>query len=210
VESHLQEEWGNQILTLGPLHRIQPDVLLHARQTFYRKVDALPNPRVGVFLEGTEQLEPLTSMLLKLYQNTPFSLMIHVDALSEENKKRLMVALEPIPFLYWEREDIDPYLGFLAHSEALIVSNSSSLRVAEATSLGKPLFIYPSNPLSPYIQALIHKGYASVLRADSSLFRRLILPPLQETQRVARILKEAYEAFFAVTHTRHCKSPVVG
>ncbi len=134
VESHVQEEKGNAILTLGPLHRIHAEVILQARQTFYRKVDSLPKPRVGIFLEGEERLEPLIRILTSLRRKTPFSLMIHAGKLSEENKKHLSLFLEGIPHLLWCGPEEDPYLGFLAHSEAIIVTTSSSLMIAETTA----------------------------------------------------------------------------
>lgn len=197
VEGHTQDEKGNEIRTLGPLHRIRPEVILQARQTFYRKVDSLPKPRVGIFLEGGERLESLMEMLTILRQKTPFSLMIHGENLSEANKKHLTVFLEGIPHLLWYGQEEDPYLGFLAHSEAIIVTTSSSLMLAETTSAEKPLFIYPSGPLNAYVETLIEKKYAHLLKKESILFSRSILPPLQETQRVAYMLTKAYQETFA-------------
>jgi uncharacterized protein len=192
VENHIREEKSNIIKTLGPLHRIGPQVLLQARQTYYRKIDHLPKPRVGLFLEGNEPLGPLVEIFVFLNKKTPFSLMIHGKGLSEENRKDLASAFERIPHLLWQGQGEDPYLGFLSHSDALIVSHSSSLRVAEATSVAKPLLIHPVCETDSFVQALIQKGYASFLTKDSSLFSFPVLPPLQETKRVAQMLKEAY------------------
>lgn len=199
LEGHQQDEKSNKIITLGPLHRIHADVLLQARKTFYRKIDHLPKPRVGLFLEGEEPLEPLREELICLYKKTPFSLMIHGGMLSEKNKKYLTAFPQEIPQLFWHGQENDPYLGFLAHSDAIIVSNSSSLKVAQASSAGTSLFIYPSRPLNAYVQTLIQKGYASLLTRDSFLFSRSRLPPLQEAKRVASLLKEAYTASYGVS-----------
>ncbi len=65
--------------------------------------------------------------------------------------------------------------------------------LAEVNSVGQPVFIYPSLPLSSFAQILIQRGSAALLSEDVSLFSHTILPPLQETQRVAQILKRAYE-----------------
>ena len=118
--------------------------------------------------------------------------MVHGQSLSEETRQQLTVALDKIPHSLWFGQEEDPYLGFLSHSDAIIVSNSSSLMVAEATSAGKPLFIYPVVSLSSYVETLLQKGYAFLLGRESSLFPRFMLPPLQEKQRVAEILKESY------------------
>ena len=192
IESCQQGEKRNKIMTLGPLPRIHPEGLLQARQSVYRKMDHLPKPRIGLFLEGQEPLLPLIDFLKNFYKKTPFSLMIYEEKLSEERRKCLAMGFKEIPHLLWDGQGEDPYLGFLAHSETIIVSNSSSLMMAEASSVGKPLFIYPISSLDLYVQALIQKGYAALLTKESSLFSRIVLPPLQETQRVAQIVKEAY------------------
>jgi len=192
IESHMQGEKNNQIMTFGPLHRIYSEGLSEARKTFYRKIDHLPKPRVGIFLGGGEPLESLLESLTLLYKKAPFSLMIYRETLLEDKKEIFSEALKEIPYILWDGKGEDPYLGFLAHSDAIIVSNTSSLMVAEATSAGKPLFIYCSSALDPYSQSLIQKGYATLLTTDSSLFARSYLPLLQETQRVARLLEEAY------------------
>jgi mitochondrial fission protein ELM1 len=192
LKSHKQEEKKNTIMTLGPLHRIHPALLAQGRKTFYRKIDHLPNPRIGLLLEGEEDIHSLTDTLTFLYKKAPFSLMIYGKGLSEEKQKHLAVSFENIPHLLWKGQQVDPYLGFLAHSEATIVSNASSLMVAEASSLGKPLFIYPSASLDMYTDVLIKRGYATILNKDSILLSRFILPPLQEAQRVAEIVKDAY------------------
>ena len=70
--------------------------------------------------------------------------------------------------------------------------------MAEATSAGTPLFIYSIYKINPYVQALIQKGYASLLTKDSLLFSRAAPPLIQETKRVAQLLKEAYAEAFSV------------
>lgn len=193
LESHFQGEKKNKIHTLGPLHRIHPESLIKARQTFYRAIDHLPKPRLSLLIGSGERLEPLVSILNLLYKKSPFSLMIYGDSLSEDTVKYLSYALHNLPHFLWDGQGEDPYLGFLAHSEAIILNNASSLMLAEANSVGQPVFIYPSHPLSSFAQILIQRGSAILLSKDVSLFSHTILPPLQETQRVAQILKRAYE-----------------
>lgn len=193
LQGCVQEEKGRKIITFGPLHRIHPDILLEARKIFYRHIDHLPKPRVGLFLEGKEPLEPLIKIITALYEKNPFSLMIHGGVLRRESINRLKSAFQHIPHVLWKDQEEDPYLGFLAHSEAILLSHPSPLLLAEAGAAGKPLFIYPASNLAPYAQALTDRGYAKNLTKESSVFSRQSLPPLQEAQRVAKILKKAYE-----------------
>ncbi|MBS0272394.1 MAG: mitochondrial fission ELM1 family protein [Proteobacteria bacterium] len=196
LESHRPEEMGKNIMTFGPLHRIQQDSLLHARKAFYRKIDHLPKPRVSLFIEEHENLEALIEILIGLHKKSPFSLMVYGDKLSEEDRNRLERGFQKIPYFLWCGQEEDPYLGFLAHSDAIIMSYPSSLMLAEATAVGKPLFVYSSHRLDSYVQALMQNGYASRLTHESLLFSRSLLAPLQESQRVGEMLKGAYlEAF---------------
>ncbi len=181
-----------KIMTLGPMHRISPESLLQARQHTYRKVDHLPKPRVGVFLSAGDPLAPLLDMLIKLHKKSPISLMIHCHSMSVENQQMCEQILSKIPYILWKGEGQNPYVGFLAHSDAVIVSNTSPLLVAEATSTRKPLFIYQTATPTAYVKSLLQKGYAFPLTSDTNLFPHVYLPPLQEADRVAHLIKEAY------------------
>ncbi len=181
-----------KINTLGPLHRIQQDKLLNARQHIYRKLERIPKPRVGVILNGQEPLRPLFEILLSLHKKSPFSLMIHLGVSSAEAYKEIESGFADIPHVCWDGKDDNPYLGFLAHSDAVIVSNTSSLKIAEATSTGKPIFMYCTASKDSFTNALLEKGYIFELKKDVNLFPRVFLPPLHESQRVAGIIQEAY------------------
>lgn len=61
LESHFQGEQKNKIHTLGPLHRIHPESLIKARQTFYRTIDHLPKPRVTLLIGREEGLDTLVN-----------------------------------------------------------------------------------------------------------------------------------------------------
>lgn len=192
VESDRVDQKKRKIMTFGPLHRIQPETLLLARQNHYRKIDHLPKPRIGVFLKENEPLLPLLDHLISLYKKTPFSLMIHCESLTKETQQKIESKLTDIPHFLWNGQGENPYLGFLSHSDAIIISNSSSLKIAEATSTGKPIFIYPVSSINSYVRTLLQKGYAFTLQKDSYLFPHVFLPPLQEAQRVATLLQESY------------------
>lgn len=197
VEGDSANENKKKIITLGPLHRIQPDTLLQARQHIYRKIEHLPKPRVGVFLNGQENLKPLIDILLAIYKKSPFSLMIHLGASAPKRHQEIEQALGSIPHICWNGITENPYLGFLAHSDTLVVSNSSSLKLAEATSTGKPVLMYCTTSKNSFVKALVEKGYVFELKKDVNLFPRVFLPRLQETQRVAGIIEEAYLKSFS-------------
>ena len=186
------EQVKKKIITLGPLHRIQQDNLLNARQHIYRKLEHLPKPRVGIFLNGQEPLKPLFEILLSLCKKSPFSLMIHTEASSTETFREIETTLAEIPHVCWDGQGENPYLGFLSHSDAVILSNTSSLKIAEATSTGKPIFMYCTVSKDSFSNVLLEKGYIFELKKDVNLFPRVFLPPLHESQRVAGIIQEAY------------------
>ncbi len=139
-------------------------------------------------MEGDENLDGLVSLLEIHYKKAPLSLMIYGKGLTEENQRKLKQT--GIPQVLWVGEEPDPYLGFLAHSDGIIVNNASPLMMVEVSSMGKYLSVYLTQPLDQFTQTLIQQGIATVFDESSVLVSRAQAPSLQETQRVAKLLKE--------------------
>ena len=86
------------------------------------------------------------------------------------NNKKIVEILKDIPnFSYlWGAKGDNPYLGFLACADNLIVTGDSVSMCCEATAAKKPLRIFTgSNWLTPkhlrFVQSLFDKQYATML-----------------------------------------------
>lgn len=186
------KEQGKKVVSFGPIHRLYPELLLQARKSIYRKIDHLPKPRIGLFLTGQDHPETLISSVHALHKRTSLSLMIWVEDPTQVSLHKLKKGFENLPHVLWEGKGENPYVGFLAHSDGIIVSSTSPLMVAEVSVVGKPFFIYQTDSLDSYMKALIQKGYASLLTEQSSILSRGTFSPPQEAFRIAQLLKERY------------------
>ena len=91
-------------------------------------------------------------------------------------EKTIMLYLSNIPhYTYlWGDTSPNPYLGFLACADDLIVTGDSVSMCCEATATGKPLQIFTgknwlTNKHLNFIQTLIKSGYASNLSENKKI-----------------------------------------
>jgi hypothetical protein len=86
----------------------------------------------------------------------------------------------------WRRDQKDnPYLGYLARADILIVTGESESMLAEAADAGKPLYIYPI-PAKPAgwraraagaVLARSRRGGAAGAFCEALIQRGLVVPP---------------------------------
>ena len=160
----------NVLLTEGSLHSIDASSLHAARAEWARPLALLPRPRLAVLLGGVtsrrwwqrELAPPLTvpvarelvrsatdaagalggSLLVSTSRRTPAAVVAVLRAEMREARARA-------PNWLWSGDEGDgpnPYMGFLAGADHLLVSADSVNMVSEA-----PPYISPYLPISPYI-----------------------------------------------------------
>ena len=159
----------NVLLTEGSLHSIDASSLHAARAEWARPLALLPRPRLAVLLGGVtsrrwwqrELAPPLTmplarelvrsatdaagalggSLLVSTSRRTPAAVVALLRAEMREARARA-------PNWLWSGDEADgpnPYLGFLAGADYLLVSADSVNMVSEA-----PPYISPHLPISPH------------------------------------------------------------
>jgi mitochondrial fission protein ELM1 len=209
-----------RVETLLPLTQVTPDRLAAAAAQWPGLFDAAARPRIMLLVGGTtaqHRLPPATARRMAS----------DVAAFAEENggsltivtSRRTGAAAEAAlrqgaasaTLHGWRRDEKEnPYLGYLALADVLVVTGDSESMLAEAAAAGKPLFIHPipKKPLS--FRARIA---AAVLRASrggpaeggrTPLIRRIcagliesgaVLPP-RDLDRLHRDMAEAGVARF--------------
>ena len=139
--------------TEAPMHRVSPAALGAAAARWRPRLAALPSPRIAVMLGG--HVGPWTFDATKGHE-----LGRQVDAMARELGGSLLVSTSartppavvdavaaelgaPHRLYRWRRDDADnPYLGFLALADRIVVTSDSMSMLVEATSTGKPVFVY--------------------------------------------------------------------
>jgi hypothetical protein len=144
----------HRIETDAPLHRVTPDALAKASEEWAdRLADAKP-PRIAVLVGGTSgqyrldlsEARRLGAACAELARRCGGSLFATTSRrLGAAAADAFCAAIGDIHFLHrWTPDDpANPYLGLLAHADAFVITGDSESMLAEATSLGRPVAIYP-------------------------------------------------------------------
>lgn len=190
----------NVLSPLGSLHSIDAAWLAAARAA-WAELSTLSGPRIAVLLGGPRRDIPLDklwqqalctglrarlqrdggSLLISASRRTPAGL---VEAIAE--------AGAGFPLRIWRgsQDGANPYPGFLAWSDLLVVSPDSVNMLSEAAATGAPVHTLVTTPLPSKLalfhQALAQRGLLHPLQTAS------ITPvmPLRETGRIATLVAE--------------------
>lgn len=142
----------NVIVTVAAPNRITEELLTDAKQEFADSLKNLPAPRVAVLIGGNSKTHQMTPQVtdklarqLKRLADHGYSLMITASRRTgEENRAKLQNELGHSENIYfWDGAGNNPYFGFLAWADYIIVTEDSVSMISEAATTGKPVFIAP-------------------------------------------------------------------
>jgi uncharacterized protein len=185
------------ITTLTPLHRITPELLADERPRWEVQFASVPAPRIGVLL-GDVSPDIARAMITAAKK-----LCAEQGGLLITTSRRTLSGLLPavlrdvtVPYsaFDWHHPVGDnPYLGILAHADALVVSGDSLAMCAEACASGVCVFIAQDSSLPTKHRALhqqlFARGVARPLeRHVQGLWARAAME--NETERAASQLAE--------------------
>ena len=140
----------NVIVTHAAPNRITPARLSDARQKFSALLEPLPVPRVAVLIGGSSKTHKMTPpvaerLATQLYTlaGQEFGLMVTTSRRTgEENRKILLARLGRQPNIHiWDGHGENPYHGFLAWADYIIVTADSASMLSEAATTGKPVYM---------------------------------------------------------------------
>lgn len=183
---------GPNILTiLGATHRMGPERLAAAREE-WKELAALPAPRVALLLGGTvrgEGLDPsVAAELARGAAGFGGSVMATTSRRSgAEATAAVRAALSGLPHRLhgWGEGGANPYPGFLAWADAVVVSGDSVSMISEALGTAAPVFIAETTDAPRHRRlwrSLYEAGQARPFAAPVPFART----PLDEAARVAR------------------------
>ncbi|MDI3308452.1 MAG: mitochondrial fission ELM1 family protein [Acetobacteraceae bacterium] len=177
---------------LGATHRLSPARLAAAREEWAALVE-LPSPRVALLVGGkvrAEGMEPaLAAALGRHVAGFAGSVLATTSRRTGAPAAAALAAtLHAVPhrLFRWGDAGPNPYHGFLAWADAVVVTGDSVSMLSEALATPGPVFIADPGGLSPRQRALHESLYAAgqarpLARAPEPFARS----PLDETGRVA-------------------------
>jgi mitochondrial fission protein ELM1 len=194
VPQHDPARGENVLLTLGAVHRVRPALLDAGRARFTPLFAGLQRPLVGVLIGGSNRVYRLTPAVaaslgqqLAALAAQGFGIAITPSRRSGELAlKALAEPLRGVPHYFWNGSGENPYLGLLAHADALVVTGDSVNMVSEAAATGKPVHLVSLEGGSAKFRRF-HDLFrrTGIARAFTGTIERWSYPPPNDTERAA-------------------------
>lgn len=136
-------------------------------------------------------------ILRKISINHSLPLFITFSRRTPVNIKNIVRSKFPYPHTIYDPMESNlpnPYFGMLARGEFMILTSDSISMCSEATSSGKPTYIFrPKNFKSKkhkfFLQQLVDLGVAQELKENTEFLREYSYEPLNEVKKVIEIIK---------------------
>jgi mitochondrial fission protein ELM1 len=190
----------NVLVTTAAPNRITREKLDDAYDYFADPFEDLPSPRVAVLIGGnsnayrmTEDItRALTAQLYRLATDHHASLMVTTSRRTGGMNEAIIDAgLHDTSAWIWDQETENPYLGFLAWADVILVTADSVSMISEAASTGKPVYMIPLEGGSPRIsrfhQSMIDRG---ILRIFDGTIENWTYEPLNDAALIADEIKK--------------------
>lgn len=184
----------NVFATHGALNLVTPARLAAAAAEWGPRLDHLPRPRAAVLIGGSSKsvavpagaLARLAGQLADLARGGVGLMVTTSRRTPADEVAALRAALAGLPAWIWDGEGPNPYFGFLALADAVIVTIDSVNMTSEAATTGKPVHVVPWAGLAPkhrrFQDALAATG---VTRPFTGRLEHWTYPPLDDTARAA-------------------------
>lgn len=198
---------ANAIRTLGALNPVDDAWLARAAAEF-STLQQLPQPRTALLVGGPHRelsldaawLDGLVSRLESLLGHGGGSLMIALSRRTPPawaSRLRSVFRSSCVHFWGGVQDGVNPYAGYLAHADRVVVTPDSVNMLSEACAIGKPVLSYlpqaARGKLADFHTALRAQGRCHDL-GDAEISTLPLLPPLRETAAVAAQVWQRYQA----------------
>jgi mitochondrial fission protein ELM1 len=190
---------ANVIATKGALHGVTPEVLALAAENFRARLEPLARPLVAVLLGGSnalyrldrEAMIRLGALLRRAAREDGASFAVTPSRRTgEANVAALRETLADVPCEVWDGGGDNPYLGYLALADAIVVTSDSVNMVSEACATGKPVHVFhlapPKGKFGRFHAAFEAAGFARPFKGRIEHWR---YDPPRETERVAGLIR---------------------
>ena len=194
----------NVLPVLGAPHRLSPLLLHQHAQAWHERLAHLPHPRVALLLGGRlhgSDLPPTMAHALgrkvaRLAARSGGAVFATTSARTgREATEALAAGLSPVLHLLyrWGEPDENPYHGFLASADVIVVSADSIAMISEACATGAAVYVALPELAGPAQRRLIRDlenlGQVRSLGDDLSVWPR---GPLDESGRVAAEIRRRF------------------
>lgn len=198
VPEHDPGRGPNIVVTTAAPNRITPQRLEAARLKWSETFSALPHPRVAVLIGGNSRAHELSATIagglgemLKTLAASGAGLMVTSSRRTGADNKAILNAwLKETPAYIWNGEGDNPYEGFLALADHIVVTADSVSMLSDAASTGKPVYRVDLIGGSKRFDAFRDKlQNAGITRRFSGLLDMWAYKPLNDAAIVANAIR---------------------
>ena len=192
----------NVVATVGAIHDVTAEKLAAAARRWAEAFHNLPRPLVGVLVGGSNGrhvlnvavVNALMRQLAGMCRRTGAGLAVTPSPRTgAANEVALARGVAGLPAYVWDGRGDNPYLGILALSAALVVTEDSVSMVSEALSTGKPVHVVAlpgrSLRLGRFQDTLKNLGYT---RPFTGALEQWTYPVPDDTRRVAALCRARF------------------
>ncbi|MEQ8817119.1 MAG: mitochondrial fission ELM1 family protein [Thalassobaculum sp.] len=198
VPEHDPTRGRNVVTTLGALNPHDPEILAQAARQWEVEAEGLRRPLVAVMVGGSNKRYDFSPdavarfvAQLRDVADAGAGLLVATSRRTDEaTRAALRDGLAGRAAIVWTGDGENPYLGFLALADALVVTSDSVNMASEACATGKPVHIASVEPESGRLAAFHERlRAAGHSRPFAGRIETWSHPPLDETPRVGEILR---------------------
>ncbi len=194
----------NVIETTGGMNRVTAARLAQAAGRFGPQWSGLPRPLVAVMLGGDNKVyrmpgrvgEKLGRQLAEMARREGAGLLVTPSRRTAPGVlETIRRSLDGLPARIWDGTGENPYMGYLALADAIVVTADSVNMVSEAATTGKPVFVVALEGGSRKFRAF-HEELRSegITRSFEGQLDAWHYTPLRETERAAEEIRRRFGA----------------
>ncbi len=143
----------NVLVNRLPIHSVDAESLATAAGAWQTRLEHLPQPRIAVLVGGSSgpyvfgpaAAERLGRQASEFAKRCGGALLVSTSARTGASATRALASAIDVPHYFhdWSTEATDnPYLGFLASAEQIVVTADSVSMISEACATGKPVLLF--------------------------------------------------------------------
>jgi len=196
----------NVVATRGAMHRVTAARLAEAAGHFEKRFAHLPRPLVAVLVGGPNRyyrmtdavVERLAEGLARVAEGGAGIVLTASRRTPESALAILQARLDGLAEI-WDGTGENPYLGYLALADHLVVTCDSVLMVSEAAATGRPVHVValegPGGKFARFHRQLAEDGITRPFApAPDGSLATWSYPPLDDAAVVARVLRERLDS----------------
>ena len=202
VPQHDHVAGANVIRSIGALNPVDAAWLADGR-TRFAGLATLPAPRTAVLIGGSNRaqrlddayFDALLERVAARHASDGGSFLVSVSRRTPAaTATRLRAAFARFPGAFWSGEGDNPYAGFLAWADRIVVTPDSVNMLSEACATGKPVYTFAPRPIAGKLAAFHAElvGSGHLRRFDEPVTHNQPAP-LAETAAIAELVRERWQ-----------------